>query len=189
MSNRKYKYGKIKSPENDVIEGCPSFEDISVDEDEESKFMEEEMDEIRAMAEREESPGKQMRSDSLGRRNSISLPNLDEIKVFPQIQVEDYDKSKETINSEATEDDPEFQNICGYNRSVRRKSVLSPVTPVKMQKGPGEDIEAANHSPANSITSVNSLASLLREKIQVSIVSREFYILIFFLTILLLSIS
>ncbi|CAH1992713.1 unnamed protein product [Acanthoscelides obtectus] len=111
MSNRKYKYGKIKSPENDVIEGCPSFEDISVDEDEESKFMEEEMDEIRAMAEREESPGKQMRSDSLGRRNSISLPNLDEIKVFPQIQVEDYDKSKETINSEATEDDPEFQNI------------------------------------------------------------------------------
>ncbi|CAH1992710.1 unnamed protein product [Acanthoscelides obtectus] len=166
MSNRKYKYGKIKSPENDVIEGCPSFEDISVDEDEESKFMEEEMDEIRAMAEREESPGKQMRSDSLGRRNSISLPNLDEIKVFPQIQVEDYDKSKETINSEATEDDPEFQNICGYNRSVRRKSVLSPVTPVKMQKGPGEDIEAANHSPANSITSVNSLASLLREKIQ-----------------------
>nr|CAI5849212.1 unnamed protein product [Callosobruchus analis] len=169
MSNRRYKYGKIEPAENEVIVDCPSLEGIYLDEDEDTKFMEEEMDEIRAMAEREETPGKQMRADGLGRRNSISLPNLDEMKAFPQIQVEDYDKSKETIDSEATEDDPEFRNICGYNRSVRRKSVLSPVTPIRMQKGPGDDIEAANHSPANSITSVNSIASLLREKIQVSI--------------------
>lgn len=45
-------------------------------------------------------------------------------------------------------------------RNVRRKSVLSP----RMLKPPGEDIE---NSPANSITSVNSIASLLKEKLQV----------------------
>nr|CAI5849211.1 unnamed protein product [Callosobruchus analis] len=111
MSNRRYKYGKIEPAENEVIVDCPSLEGIYLDEDEDTKFMEEEMDEIRAMAEREETPGKQMRADGLGRRNSISLPNLDEMKAFPQIQVEDYDKSKETIDSEATEDDPEFRNI------------------------------------------------------------------------------
>ncbi|KAK9739609.1 hypothetical protein QE152_g8850 [Popillia japonica] len=44
-------------------------------------------------------------------------------------------------------------------RNVRRKSVT------RMLK-PGE-YDAGAYSPANSITSVNSLASLLREKIQV----------------------
>lgn len=53
-------------------------------------------------------------------------------------------------------------NICfSGSRNVRRKSVLSP----RMLRPPGDDIE---NSPANSITSVNSIASLLREKLQVN---------------------
>jgi hypothetical protein len=48
-------------------------------------------------------------------------------------------------------------------RNARRKSVTSP--PSKMLKPPGED-ESGSNSPANSITSINSLASLLREKMQ-----------------------
>lgn len=51
------------------------------------------------------------------------------------------------------------------SRNVRRKSItLSP----KMLSPPDLNDYAGNHSPANSITSVNSLASLLREKIQVN---------------------
>ncbi|KAF5283626.1 hypothetical protein FQA39_LY17275 [Lamprigera yunnana] len=49
-------------------------------------------------------------------------------------------------------------------RKYRRKSVSSP--PVKMLKPTGYDDDRSN-SPANSITSINSLASLLREKMQV----------------------
>lgn len=53
-----------------------------------------------------------------------------------------------------------FVNVFSGARNVRRKSVLSP----RMLRPPGDDIE---NSPANSITSVNSIASLLREKLQV----------------------
>ncbi|KAJ8965872.1 hypothetical protein NQ314_003852 [Rhamnusium bicolor] len=49
--------------------------------------------------------------------------------------------------------------LFGISRNVRRKSVLSP----RMLKPPGDE-ESGSNSPANSITSVNSLASLLREK-------------------------
>lgn len=56
------------------------------------------------------------------------------------------------------------------SRNVRRKSVLSP----RMLRPPGDDIE---NSPANSITSVNSIASLLREKLQVN--NRIYYIIAF----------
>jgi hypothetical protein len=40
-----------------------------------------------------------------------------------------------------------------------------------MLKPPGED-ESGSNSPANSITSINSLASLLREKMQVGILEQ-----------------
>ncbi|XP_074028988.1 myogenesis-regulating glycosidase isoform X2 [Leptinotarsa decemlineata] len=53
----------------------------------------------------------------------------------------------------------EEEVLSGYSRNARRKSVLSP----RMLKPPGDDIE---NSPANSVTSVNSIASLLKEKIQ-----------------------
>ncbi|CAH1099618.1 unnamed protein product [Psylliodes chrysocephalus] len=59
-------------------------------------------------------------------------------------------------------EEKERELLEGYSRNLRRKSVLSP----RMLKPPGDDLEAAANSPANSITSVNSIASLLREKIQ-----------------------
>ncbi|XP_018567026.1 myogenesis-regulating glycosidase isoform X2 [Anoplophora glabripennis] len=66
----------------------------------------------------------------------------------------DYDKIQCTtdIQEKILEENP---------RNVRRKSVLSP----KMLTIPGDE-ESGSTSPANSVTSINSLASLLREKIQ-----------------------
>ncbi|XP_050303978.1 myogenesis-regulating glycosidase isoform X2 [Anthonomus grandis grandis] len=52
--------------------------------------------------------------------------------------------------------------MSGPARNVRRKSVLSP----KMLTPPDPSDFTDSNSPANSVTSVNSLASLLKEKIQ-----------------------
>lgn len=51
--------------------------------------------------------------------------------------------------------------LMGGSRNVRRKSIT--VSP-RMLSPPDPNDFPGNHSPANSITSVNSLASLLREK-------------------------
>lgn len=48
-------------------------------------------------------------------------------------------------------------------RNARRKSVTSP----RMLRPPGDE-ESGSNSPAHSVTSNNSFASLLREKIQVT---------------------
>ncbi|XP_060526569.1 myogenesis-regulating glycosidase isoform X2 [Cylas formicarius] len=74
-------------------------------------------------------------------------------------EVEDAD---ETSNMDNGSDDDEFVHIRGHTRNARRKSVLSP----RMLTPPGQDEFSDSNSPANSVTSVNSLASLLREKIQ-----------------------
>ncbi|KAJ8914957.1 hypothetical protein NQ315_002481 [Exocentrus adspersus] len=64
-------------------------------------------------------------------------------------------------NIQHTSDNENKNLVQGKSRNVRRKSVLMP----KMLS-PSGDEESGSPSPANSITSVNSLASLLREKIQ-----------------------
>ncbi|XP_076259597.1 myogenesis-regulating glycosidase isoform X2 [Rhynchophorus ferrugineus] len=72
-----------------------------------------------------------------------------------QVEITDFNSASEL------ETDDEL-DVCG-SRNVRRKSItISP----KMLSPPDLNDFAGNHSPANSITSVNSLASLLREKIQ-----------------------
>ncbi|XP_063908842.1 myogenesis-regulating glycosidase isoform X3 [Zophobas morio] len=90
------------------------------------------------------------------RRNSISLPNLDDLQTLKQhVQIaEDAEDD--------TDSDYEMPTSRTPLRNARRKSVTSPP---RMLKPPGED-ESGSNSPANSITSINSLASLLREKMQ-----------------------
>ncbi|KAJ8985628.1 hypothetical protein NQ317_015123 [Molorchus minor] len=168
MDYKKYRYNRVRRRFEEiptiVVERPKSDEVPYVDE--ETKFIQgedddkedNEQDEKDATKYSEENEIKSQirRKESLGRRNSISLPNLDDMKVLSErvAEIEDYGKSGS--NSEA--DDEEFR---GITRNVRRKSVLSP----RMLKPPGDE-ETGSNSPANSITSVNSLASLLREKIQ-----------------------
>nr|XP_022900826.1 uncharacterized family 31 glucosidase KIAA1161 isoform X2 [Onthophagus taurus] len=115
----------------------------------------------------EETPTKPSRI----RRNSISLPNLDDLEeqVFG-IQDEEISISNNRFSSTEPSDDEEFQFDFEKPlekrvplRNVRRKSVTSAVP--KMLK-PGELDSSGGYSPGTSITSVNSLASLLKEKIQ-----------------------
>lgn len=90
------------------------------------------------------------------RRNSISLPNLDDLNAIKeQVQLnQNNNNCSEASNSEYDITETEFRVPL---RSIRRKSVIYP----RMLRNNAED-----ESPANSITSVNSLASLLREKMQ-----------------------
>ncbi|XP_066262910.1 myogenesis-regulating glycosidase isoform X2 [Euwallacea similis] len=67
------------------------------------------------------------------------------------------------LNSQSDLDtDDEYGGGRGPSRNVRRKSVLSP----KMLTPPDPSDFVGGNSSGNSITSVNSLASLLKEKIQ-----------------------
>ncbi|XP_044259481.1 myogenesis-regulating glycosidase isoform X1 [Tribolium madens] len=103
----------------------------------------------------EEKTGETERRLSL-RRNSISLPNLDDLQVLKQhVQIAN-------DGDEDTDSDYELPPTSRTPlRNARRKSVTSP----RMLKPPVDD-ESGSNSPANSITSINSLASLLREKMQ-----------------------
>ncbi|KAL1509393.1 hypothetical protein ABEB36_004142 [Hypothenemus hampei] len=85
-----------------------------------------------------------------------SVSNLDNSFIWNIPKVYLYgDSSDEDLNEDILLND-------GPPRNVRRKSVLSPkmLTPPELGDYPD------NHSGGNSITSVNSLASLLKEKIQ-----------------------
>ncbi|XP_030756966.1 myogenesis-regulating glycosidase [Sitophilus oryzae] len=100
-------------------------------------------------------PEKPPRTNSpYNRRNSISMPNLEDLEALQPRQGMEYSASE-------LETDDELD--LGGSRNVRRKSIT--VSP-RMLSPPDPNDFPGNHSPANSITSVNSLASLLREKIQ-----------------------
>ena len=53
-----------------------------------------------------------------------------------------------------------------YSRNARKKSIAPPGFRVK------DDGNGIDYSPQNSVTSINSIASLLKEKIMVSIICR-----------------
>ncbi|XP_050517920.1 myogenesis-regulating glycosidase [Diabrotica virgifera virgifera] len=164
MDRKKYrnatKYNKVPQEIPKIVLAAPSTENLSL--------LDSEMD-SKSRNDNNSSPDKTddvIQRDTvrppMRRKNSISMPNLDDLKVFIEQEGDGYDTSTEKINTTIQEEpeDPEFQNISSYPRSVRRKSVLSP----RMLKPP-EDTELGG-SPSNSITSVNSIASLLKEKIQ-----------------------
>ncbi|KAF5289192.1 hypothetical protein FQR65_LT00078 [Abscondita terminalis] len=99
------------------------------------------------------------------RRNSISLPNLEDLELnLLQNYAENVADNQPPSNMDSDTSDDEFGRIGVPVRNYRRKSITNP--PLKMLKPNGDDDERSN-SPANSITSINSLASLLREKMQV----------------------
>ncbi|XP_031337819.1 myogenesis-regulating glycosidase isoform X1 [Photinus pyralis] len=102
------------------------------------------------------------------RRNSISLPNLDALELnllenYHRSVSEQEDTQKTQHVESDTSDDEFIVKPSVPLKNYRRKSVTSP--PLKMLKPQGDDDDRSN-SPANSITSINSLASLLREKMQ-----------------------
>ncbi|CAG9857402.1 unnamed protein product [Phyllotreta striolata] len=149
MATKNYKYNKIPNSElPTIIVASPSCETIK--EEDNNKMIQGKGGEESDASECEEEKSR----ESLNRRNSISLPNLDDFSTLTKKLSDNCDKIYENENS-----DNEFK---GYTRNVRRKSVLSP----RMLRPPADELEAAANSPANSITSVNSIASLLREKIQ-----------------------
>ncbi|XP_018320053.1 myogenesis-regulating glycosidase isoform X2 [Agrilus planipennis] len=72
--------------------------------------------------------------------------------------------SSEFGNIDASDDETTPINKGVPIRNYRRKSVTVP--PAKMLKPPVDDDDSRSTSPANSVASVNSLASLLKEKMQ-----------------------
>lgn len=92
MEKRNYKYDKIALPMTDeipkILVSKPSYDTLPYVE-EDIRYMEEEMDKITTVPVEEiENSSPEQRIESLGRRNSISLPNLVEIKEFTKdIQV------------------------------------------------------------------------------------------------------
>ncbi|KAK9874962.1 hypothetical protein WA026_005777 [Henosepilachna vigintioctopunctata] len=92
------------------------------------------------------------------RRNSISLPNLDDMQIIKtQVAQAENDIVREAFNSDNESSESEDIEFKVPLRNARRKSVINP----RMLRATGDE-----ESPANSITSINSLASLLREKMQ-----------------------
>ncbi|CAH1135129.1 unnamed protein product [Ceutorhynchus assimilis] len=96
------------------------------------------------------------------RPRSVSFSGISEImenqeKRIKKLQIDEFNNSQNDL-----ETDDEMAEIRGPSRNVRRKSVLSP----RMLTPPDPADFSDGNSPANSVTSVNSLASLLKEKIQ-----------------------
>lgn len=160
MDRKQYKYGKIPAKEKEIpkiILAAPSNENLVnlSDNMDLSKGTPEKTSENKT---EEYTPKPRL---SIRRKNSISMPNLDDLKVFIEKEPDgEPNKSTEKVHTIEEDTDDEFQHISNHLQRVRRKSVLSP----RMLK-PQEDGELSPNSPTNSITSVNSIASLLREKI------------------------
>ncbi|XP_057651254.1 myogenesis-regulating glycosidase [Diorhabda carinulata] len=142
MDRKHYKYDKIHEKEiPKIILAAPSTENL---------------DHLNDNNQIEDITPKPMR-----RRNSISMPNLDDLKVFIENETDDESKKNLVDVNTIEEEDDEFQHISNNLQRVRRKSVLSST----MLKPPIEE-DLSPNSPTNSITSVNSIASLLKEKFQ-----------------------
>ncbi|XP_017773034.1 PREDICTED: uncharacterized family 31 glucosidase KIAA1161 isoform X2 [Nicrophorus vespilloides] len=98
----------------------------------------------------------------------IAVRKLEEKFYIPDDSDTQSQTSENGIRSDFTNSENDFSDVEDFRpngvplRHARRKSItLSP----KMLKPPGDD-ESGSNSPGNSITSINSLASLLREKMQ-----------------------
>ncbi|KAK6631555.1 hypothetical protein RUM44_006083 [Polyplax serrata] len=95
------------------------------------------------------------------RRNSISLPaglnNLD-IQVISENANGDTDET--FSEADESEYNTDAEEVKAPARSARKKSVMPKKSPVV-----DSDLEALEHSPGNSITSINSISSLLKEKL------------------------
>lgn len=118
----------------------------------------------------------------LNRRNSISLPNVLEAmeppEYDPQLTPErarssdGYDTSDTFSDGGISEDESsraDSESTKVPLRNSRRKSVMPMVNRERDRdssvNGSQETIEMPEHSPGNSITSINSISSLLKEKI------------------------
>ncbi|XP_075219236.1 myogenesis-regulating glycosidase isoform X2 [Lycorma delicatula] len=117
----------------------------------------------------------------LNRRNSISLPNVLEAMEPPEyepqltperVRSDGYDTSDTFSDGGISEDESsraDSESTKVPLRNSRRKSVMPTVHRDRGRdnsvNGSQETIEMPEHSPGNSITSINSISSLLKEKL------------------------
>lgn len=94
------------------------------------------------------------------RRNSISLPaGLDNLEI--QVISDNTGDTDETFSdADESEYNTDVEETKVPLRSARKKSVMPLRSPIA-----DSDSEPPEHSPGNSITSVNSISSLLKEKL------------------------
>ncbi|XP_072938417.1 myogenesis-regulating glycosidase isoform X2 [Epargyreus clarus] len=105
------------------------------------------------------------------RRNSISMPTLpnldmDELKQYPQDQIPEHHQSSASGFSDGDTTVDDAQVLSDDDRG-QKSPLRSPRRKIGARRFRSEfSMDDDEYSPSNSVTSVNSLASLLKEKLQ-----------------------